>query len=320
MNSRSNTRGGADDKLSGARVRGVLPVFQMPYHEDESIDFDTLSRQIDWLYEQGVDGLVLAMVSEVLRLTDDERYRVTEHVCKHSAGRGAVIISVGAESTVAAEAFARHAEQAGADAVMAIPPVSIGAGEDELRRYYERLLKAVSIPVIVQDASGYVGKPMSIELQANLLREYGQRVMFKPEAEPIGPRLTALREATQGEARVFEGSAGIALMDTYRRGVTGTMPGADVIQALIALWRALESGDERRAYDISDRLTSLVTLQGSLDTFLAVEKHLLVRQGIFRNTIVRGPVGFVMDDETRAEVDRRYDRLMEAVGSAETAQ
>ncbi len=40
---------------------------------------------------------------------------------------------------------------------------------------YERLVGAVSIPVIVQDASGYVGKPMSIELQAKMLRDFGER-------------------------------------------------------------------------------------------------------------------------------------------------
>ena len=40
------------------KLAGVLPVFQTPYHEDESIDFATLEREIDWLYEQGSDGIL----------------------------------------------------------------------------------------------------------------------------------------------------------------------------------------------------------------------------------------------------------------------
>jgi hypothetical protein len=36
---------------------------------------------------------------------------------------------------------------------------------------------------------------------------------------------------------------------------------------------------------------------------------------VFLNEVIRGPVGFVLDEETRAEVDRRYDRLMQVVGS-----
>ena len=131
----------------------------------------------------------------------------------------------------------------------------------------------------------------------------------------MGPRLTALREATAGAAKVFEGSGGIALVDSYRRGVVGTMPGADLIDAIVALWKALEARDEPRSYRISAPLSALVALQTSLDAFLAVEKHLLVKQGIFKNEIVRGPRSFCLDPETRAEVDRLFERLMRAVAT-----
>ena len=196
---------------------------------------------------------------------------------------------------------------------MAIPPISVSLDEAELLGYYERILHAVEIPVIVQDASGYVGRPMSIELQARVLDEFGERVLFKPEATPIGPRLSALRDATAGRAKVFEGSGGIALVDSYRRGVIGTMPGGDLIDALVALWKALEAGDEARAHKISLPLSSLVAIQNSLDAFLAVEKYLLVKRGIFKNTTVRGPVGYRLDEETRREVDRLFELLMATV-------
>ena len=297
------------------RPRGVLPVFQTPYKKNETIDVATLEKEIHWLYDLGADGIVMAMVSEVLRLSSEEREELAKLACRFGAKRGAVIISVGAESNVLAERFARHAQASGADAVMAIPPVSIGVGESELLAYYRRIIEAIKIPVIVQDASGYVGKPMPIGLQARLLDEYGPvRVQYKPEATPIGPKLSELRDATKGKARVFEGTGGIALLDSYRRGVVGTMPGADLLRAIVPLWRALEAGDWARAYKIWQPLACLVDQQKSLDAFLAVEKHLLVRQGIFKNTIVRGPVGYTLDDETRAEVDRLFDLLMEAAG------
>jgi 4-hydroxy-tetrahydrodipicolinate synthase len=224
-----------------------------------------------------------------------------------------VVISVGAESSRSAVEFARHAQASGADAVMAIPPVSVGVTEDELKRYYERIIHAIDIPVIIQDASGYVGKPMSIAMQAGLFNDYPERVLFKPEATPIGPRLTALREATDGQAPVFEGTGGIALVDSYRRGIIGTMPGADLIDGLVALWRALQAGDERRIYQISLPLSSLIAVQTSLDSFLAVEKYLLQKRGIFKNMVIRGPVGYVLDEETRREVDRLYELFLAAV-------
>ncbi|HEV2295794.1 MAG TPA: dihydrodipicolinate synthase family protein [Tepidisphaeraceae bacterium] len=295
-------------------LAGVLPVFQTPYREDESIDEPTLEREIAWLYDCGADGVVMAMVSEVLRLDGDERRRLAELACRFGARRGAVVISVGAESAKTAEMYTRHAEAIGAAAVMAIPPVSVAVGEDELLRYYERIIRATTLPVVVQDASGYVGRPMSIAVQAKLMQTFGaDRVLFKPEATPIGPRLSALRDATGGRARIFEGTGGIALVDSHRRGVVGTMPGADLIKAVVALWRALEAKDERRVYELYLPLAALVAVQNSLDAFLAIEKYLLVKQGVFTSTLIRGPVGYTLDEEMRREVDRLFDLLTRAV-------
>lgn len=294
-------------------LAGVLPVFQTPYLDDETIDAATLQKEIAWLYDCGVDGIVMAMVSEVLRLDTAERQHLAELACKFGRDRGVVVISVGAESAKSAERLAQHAQSVGAHALMAIPPVATSSTESQTVAYYRRILKASTLPLIVQDASGYVGRPMSIELQAELLKEYGDRVLYKPEATPIGPRLSALRDATDGKAKIFEGTGGIALVDSYRRGIVGTMPGADLIKGLVALWRALQSNDDDRIYRLSQPISALIAVQNSLDAFLAIEKYLLVKQGVFRNTLIRGPVGYVLDEETRAEVDRLFDRVMAAV-------
>jgi 4-hydroxy-tetrahydrodipicolinate synthase len=149
-----------------------------------------------------------------------------------------------------------------------------------------------------------------VTLLARLLDEFGpERVMFKPEATPIGPRLSELRETTGGRAKVFEGTGGLALVDSFRRGIVGTMPGADLIRAVVALWQALRNGDEQQIYRLSLPLSSLIAMQNSLDAFLAVEKYLLLKQRIFRNSVIRGPVGYVMDNETRQEVDRLFGLL-----------
>jgi len=299
---------------SRRELRGVLPVFQTPYHADETIDLATLEKEVAWLYDCGADGIVMAMVSETLRLSSTEREELAQAACKFGSSRGVVIISVGAESSKIAEHYAKHAETVGADAVMAIPPVSVILGEAEMAAYYSRIIRAIGIPVIVQDASGYVGRPMSIAMQARLLEEFGpERVMFKPEAVPIIPRLVELLDATEQRARIFEGTGGIALVESHGHGVSGTMPGADLIRALVALWRALEAGDAARAQRIHGPLAALISMQTSLDGFLAVEKHLLLRQGIFKNTMVRGPVGFRLDEEGRREVDRLFGELMEAI-------
>lgn len=292
----------------------LLPVFQTPFHDDETIDYSTLERELHWLFEQGADGVVMAMVSETLRLASDERDDLCEFVCQSMQGRATTVISVGAESGKVAERHAQHAEQSGATMLMAIPPIAVALDEIEIANYYRRIASAVTIPLIVQDASGYVGRPMSIELQVRLMEEFGPaRVMFKPEAPPLAERLAELRAVSKHRALCFEGSGGVALMETFPHGLAGTMPGADLIRGIVPLWRALERGDTTTAKRIHEPLSKLIGLQTTLDSYLAVEKHLLVRQGVFKNTVVRGPVGYRLTDEVRAQADRWFDELIATV-------
>ncbi|MBC7967820.1 MAG: dihydrodipicolinate synthase family protein, partial [Fuerstia sp.] len=185
-------------------------------------------------------------------------------------------------------------------------------GSAASREYFAAIAGSISISLVVQDASSYVGAAIDMSVYLSLLEEFGeQRIYFKPEASPLGPNLSKLRDASQGKARIFEGSGGINLVDCYRRGIVGTMPGTDLLDSIVALWRALQAGDEKRIYELSLPICALVALQlqGGLDGFLAIEKYLLKKRGIFVNTHQIQPVGWKLDKETEAEVDRLFARL-----------
>ncbi|MER7007624.1 dihydrodipicolinate synthase family protein [Dactylosporangium sp. NPDC000555] len=296
-----------------AVLGGVLAVFQTPFTADGAIDRPAMEQQFDWLFANGADGVVFGMVSEVLRLSSEERDDVARLACKLAEGRGHCVISVGAESTAVALRHARHAAACGATALMATPPALFPADDDQLFGYFSAIVQAVDVPLVVQDASGYVGASLSISLQSRLHAEFGDRVMFKPEAPPIGPRVTALFEATGGRARIFEGTGGLYLIDSFRRGAVGTMPAGETIWAQAALWRALRDGDFDRAYRIAGPLALLVSQQTSLDLFVAVEKRLLVRQGVLPADTMRGPTGAPVDAHMAEEMYRLIDLLRQAV-------
>ena len=295
---------------------GVLPVLHTPFDDAGEIDANILQREIDWAFSIGADGVVVAMVSEILRLGYARRLNLVEQVCRSAKQRGVCVISVGAESMLEAVNFATHAQSCGASAVMAIPPVATKLGNTATREYFAAIAQSVSIPLIVQDASSYVGAAIDLSVYTSLLEEFGaDRIYFKPEASPLGPNLSKLRDATNGTARIFEGSGGINLVDCYRRGIVGTMPGTDLLDGIIALWKALQAGDEDRTYQLSLPICALVALQlqGGLDGFLAIEKHLLKKRGIFINTHQIQPVAWKIDNETTAEVDRLFARLQAVI-------
>jgi len=299
-------------------LAGVLPIVHLPFDAADRIDEAILRREIDWIFSVGADGLGTGMVSEVTRLSADERARLAERLVEITAGRGSVFMSVGAESASVARSHAIAAEKAGCDAVMAVPPMTVRLPPDAVVDYFRVIAESVSLPLVVQDASGYVGQPIPHASCVDLLDRYGpEKILFKPEASPLGPNLSALRDATGGRATIFEGSGGILLVDAYRRGIAGTMPGVDLLDGVVALWRSLSAGDEEATYRISLPLSAIVALQmqAGLDGFLAIEKYLLVKRGLFASARRREPNGWSLDGETAREVDRLFERLAEAVAA-----
>jgi len=304
-------------------IAGVLPVLHTPFDAHDEICRDDLQREIDWVFEHGADGVCSAMVSEILRLTSQERIDLNRSIVELVDGRGPVIASVGSESLKQSLIYAHEAVGAGCGALMAIPPISTALPEDALWDYFSTLAEAVEVPLIVQDASSYVGGALTTSFYVRLLDRFGpEKILFKPEGSPVGPSISHLRDASGGTARIFDGSGGILLIDAYRRGVAGTMPGVDLLDGIDVVWKAMQRGDEATAYRVSFPICSLVALQlqAGLDGFLAIEKYLLVKRGIFTSDARRQPHSWSLDDETRAEVDRLLGMLQDVLQSLDRSE
>jgi 2-keto-3-deoxy-L-arabinonate dehydratase len=302
-----------------SNIEGILPILHTPFDVNDEIDRDSLQREIDWAFEQGSNGVCSAMVSEILRLTSEERITLNRLIVEMTSGRGKVVASVGSESTRQAVSFAKAAVEAGSDAIMAIPPISTALPLTALQDYFSALADAVPVPLIVQDASSYVGTSIPTDFYVRLLDQYGpQKILFKPEGAPIGPNISALRDASDGRARMFDGSGGILLIDAFRRGVIGTMPGVDLLDGIAALWAALKNKDQAKAYRIYFPICALVALQlqAGLDGFLAIEKYILVKRGLFTTDRRREPNSWSLDPETRSEVDRLLAMLTDVLADS----
>ena len=298
------------------KLAGVLPIVHVPFEDDGTIDEKTLKKEIDWIFSVKAQGLGTGMVSEILRLTFEERIALTNHIVQFTEGRGSTFAGVGAESTKQALVFAKAAEKAGCDGIMAIPPVTTSLPEEAVLKHFRTLAEEVNLPLIVQDASGYVGQAIPLRIYIQLLELYGnEKILFKPEASPIGPNLSALRDASLGKAKIFEGSGGILLVDSFRRGITGTMPGVDLLDGIVSLWNALVKGDEKTTYRVYFSICAIVALQlqAGLDGFLAIEKFILKHRGIFKNEVRRSPYSWDLDLETSSEILRLLQILDKAI-------
>jgi dihydrodipicolinate synthase/N-acetylneuraminate lyase len=296
--------------------RGVYPVLQMPLDLNENIDSEILAKEIDWLIEQGVSGFTVAMVSEIMRFSSHERREQWQLVLKLVNRRLPVIVNIGAESTAIAVAQAKDAELDGVSVLMATPPAAHPSTSEEIYIYYKSIVEAVRIPLVVQDASNYMGQPLPMKLYADLLGEFGtERIQFKPEATPVKERVEEIQNIASGKALIFEGQSGMDLLDTHPLGLFGTMPASEIVWAVKALWDSLEKNDSNQAQDIYGGISGLIQYETSLDAYIAIEKYLLLKQGVFVSVKQRGPVVMVLDDKTKLLIDAAFANLEKIVKS-----
>lgn len=94
-----------------------------PFHRDQSIDFDTYARLIEFHLRNGADALALPMPEgEDMSLTEEEQRSLLEFALRQVKDRVPVIAHVSDAGTAIAVARARHAEAAGAAAIASHPP------------------------------------------------------------------------------------------------------------------------------------------------------------------------------------------------------
>src|SRR5712691_1758559 len=152
--------------------RGVFAIPCTPFTEAGALDEESLRREVEFCIQCGAHGLVAPVnASEFTSLSDDERRRVVEIVAETAAGRAPVVAGVSAVSAEVAAMFARHAAQAGADAVIAMPPYVRKASPDEIAIYYSAISDAAPLPIFIQNFVPPIGTAMTATFMARLLRE-----------------------------------------------------------------------------------------------------------------------------------------------------
>jgi len=148
---------------------GVLPALITPFTEDGgAIDTDALGAFVERLIGAGAGGLVPGgSTGEFTTLTNAERRQLTEATVEAAAGRVPVVAGTGALSTRETVELSVHAEQAGAAAVMIIPPFYDPPSWRELKAHYDAVAGAISLPIMYYNLPAVSG----VTLTAEQLRE-----------------------------------------------------------------------------------------------------------------------------------------------------
>ena len=262
-----------------------------PFLEDGALDEEGLIRLVEHVVGSKVHGIAVGgLASEAHALSDQERRRIMEIITSQVRGRVPVLVAVTAESTPLAIALARHAEQSDATAIMLAPPFITRAGIGDLQRHYGAVAEAVRLPIVIQDAPGYIGRELGVELMACLVREYSNICSVKTEALPAGSIIAELRAKLGQSVSIFSGTGGLYFLDALRAGAAGTVPGCDVPRFLVGVYQAYAAGRLAEAEDRFRKILPLLVYQmQSLDICIASEKCILAHKGIIARPHLRSP-------------------------------
>ncbi|WP_405521426.1 5-dehydro-4-deoxyglucarate dehydratase [Streptomyces canus] len=132
------------------------------YGADGSVDLDTYRAHV----RQGVAAGAAAVFAccgtgEFHALTPEEFEACVRAAVEETAGRVPVVAGAG-YGTALAVRYARLAEAAGADGLLAMPPYLVVAGQEGLLRHYREVAAATALPVIVYQRDNAVFTPETV--------------------------------------------------------------------------------------------------------------------------------------------------------------
>jgi dihydrodipicolinate synthase/N-acetylneuraminate lyase len=127
---------------------GVLVATALPFDDDLRIDLDRYREHVRWLAESGCDGVTPnGSLGEYQVLTADERTAVVRAAVEAAPDGFSVMPGVAAYGAHEARSWADDAAQAGAHAVMLLPPNSYRADEQTVVDHYAEVARA-GLPIV----------------------------------------------------------------------------------------------------------------------------------------------------------------------------
>ena len=168
-------------------ISGSIVAIVTPMHADGSIDWEALSRLIDWHVEQGSDGIVaVGTTGESATLAMDEHKMFIKACVDQAAGRMTVIAGTGANSTSEAIELTEVAREVNADACLLVTPYYNKPTQEGLYQHFMAIADAVDIPQVLYNVPGRTACDMQNATTVRLAEH---------------PNIVAIKDATGDVAR-----------------------------------------------------------------------------------------------------------------------
>ncbi|EPH43931.1 5-dehydro-4-deoxyglucarate dehydratase [Streptomyces aurantiacus] len=226
-----------------------------PYGADGSVGIETFRTHVRAGVEAGAAAVFACCgTGEFHALTPEEFQRLVAAAVEETAGRVPVVAGAG-YGTALAVRYAKLAEEAGADGLLAMPPYLVLAAQEGLIRHYTELAAATSLDVVVYQRDNAVFTPETV---VELARADGI-IGFKDglgDLDLMQRIVSAVRTEVPGEFLYFNGLPTAELTGLAYRGIGVSLYSSAVFcfapDLALAFHKALNSGDDETAERLVD--------------------------------------------------------------------
>ncbi|MGL4242124.1 MAG: dihydrodipicolinate synthase family protein [Beijerinckiaceae bacterium] len=301
-------------------IRGVWPVLCTPFTMDGRVDEAAMRRVVRFALACKVDGVVYpGFASEVDDLTPEERRALLRLVLEEVGG--ALPVMAGASAPTLHEAIerVREAQGLGIGLVMIQAPKAVGADAAAVASFYGEIARACQgVEIVLQNAPAPRGSDLSPASTLEVVRSVPAIRYVKEETIPSGAPISAiLAGAPEHLAGVMGGGGARFVIDEFLRGASGAMPAVEIADVHVAMWRALQRGDEARARLLYERTLPLLMIQSHAR--MRLTKRVLTLRGVLDNDVVRAKIP-PFDARDGAEIETQLRRIADLLTAAPLAE
>ncbi|MBW1962965.1 MAG: dihydrodipicolinate synthase family protein [Deltaproteobacteria bacterium] len=239
-------------------LKGVIPAITTPFSKDQKLDLDGFCKLIEMVIDDGVHGVVVnGCTGESWALSDDERALVFKSAVEQSAGRIPIVAGCGAICAKDAVAKVKQAENVGCDAVMIQPPWYVLIGMEEVFAYYQEILRATDIPIMLYNIPRRTGINLSIDLVDRLADE--PQVIALKESSKDWLVLSSMIRKVRDRVGVFAGYANLLGLAALTEGAGGYVDSSTPVlgKKSLEFYHAAITGDLETSRRLQARMAKL---------------------------------------------------------------
>lgn len=166
--------------MADINLKGMGVALITPFKEDERIDYEALSRLVDYQLQNGTDYLVvLGTTAETPTLTDDEKKEVVSLVVSKVKGQIPIVLGVGGNCTRSVVNTLKKDDFEGIDAILSVTPYYNKPSQEGLYQHYKAVSEATKLPVVLYNVPGRTGVNMTAETTLRIARDFKNVVAVK---------------------------------------------------------------------------------------------------------------------------------------------